>query len=51
MSPGGIIMVHDYTRGNDGIFPGAKKAIDEFLANKPERVNECWGILATVVKR
>lgn len=49
MSPGGVIMVHDYTES--GLFPGAKKAIDEFLADKPERVHECFGILALVVKQ
>ena len=49
MSPGGIIMVHDYTV--DGLFPGAKRAIEDFLRGKPERVRECYSIIGTVVKK
>ena len=49
MSSGGIIMVHDYT--DNGLFPGAKKAIDTFLLDKPERVTECHGIVAMIVKQ
>ncbi|HNX60349.1 MAG TPA: TylF/MycF/NovP-related O-methyltransferase [Spirochaetota bacterium] len=35
MVPGGIILVHDYEWMN---FPGVKKACDEFLKDKPEKV-------------
>ena len=49
MSPGGVIMVHDYT--TEGLFPGAKKAIEDFLRDKPERgVLECYSIIGMVVK-
>ena len=47
-SPGGIIMVHDYTE--IGFFPGSKKAIEDFLADKEERVVECYGMTALIVK-
>ena len=46
---GGMIMVHDYT--DTGLFPGTRKAIDTFLSDKPERVAECYGIIATIVKQ
>lgn len=49
MSVGGMIMVHDYTE--TGLFPGTRKAIDTFLIDKPERVTECYGIIAAVVKQ
>lgn len=32
--PGGVIMLDEY---EDDLFPGARRAVDEFLANKPER--------------
>ena len=35
MQPGGIILVHDY---DWPVFPGTKKACDDFLADKPEKV-------------
>ena len=31
MAPGGMIVIDDYGHSQ---FPGAKKAVDEFLANK-----------------
>jgi O-methyltransferase len=40
--PGGIILVHDYDWAS---FPGAKKACDDFCADKPEKVtSEIFGI-------
>jgi hypothetical protein len=35
MAPGGIFILHDYS---SGWWEGAKRAIDEFLADKPERL-------------
>ena len=35
MTPGGIILVHDYEWEN---FPGVKKACGDFLKDKPEKV-------------
>jgi hypothetical protein len=35
MQPGGIILVHDYEYAP---FPGVKKACDDFLSDKPERM-------------
>ena len=49
VSPGGVIIVHDYSTAA-GNFAGAKHAVDEFLRDKPEKVEECYGILALVVK-
>lgn len=37
LSPGGICVVDDYCYE---FFPGAKKATDEFLASRPEVINE-----------
>jgi O-methyltransferase len=34
MTPGGIMVFHDYNSG----FHGVRKAVDEFLADKPEGV-------------
>jgi hypothetical protein len=34
-NPGGLIVVHDYSSGQ---WPGVTQAVDEFLADKPERV-------------
>jgi len=34
LSPGGILILHDYS---SGYWPGAKRAIDEFFADLPER--------------
>jgi len=34
LSPGGILLLHDYS---SGIFEGAKLAIDEFFASRPEK--------------
>jgi len=50
MSPGGIIMVHDYT-DHHGRFAGVKKAVEAFLQDKAETVTECRGLIAMVVKR
>ena len=33
--PGGVIVLDDY-----GMFPGATKAIDDFLADRPERIQK-----------
>ncbi len=33
MTPGGMILIHDY---NSELWPGVSKAVDEFMANKPE---------------
>jgi O-methyltransferase len=42
MQPGGIILVHDYEWLP---YPGVKKACDDFLKDKPEKVtNEIFGI-------
>jgi hypothetical protein len=35
LAPGGFLMVHDYSSLNWG---GAERAVDEFLADKPERL-------------
>jgi O-methyltransferase len=35
LSPGAIVLVHDYDWVN---FPGVKKACDDFLSDKPEKV-------------
>jgi hypothetical protein len=37
MNPGGIILLDEY---NDPPWPGCNQAIDEFLADKPERLQE-----------
>jgi O-methyltransferase len=42
MVPGGIILVDDY--GNDQYWAGARKAVDEFFADKPEDVVELKGL-------
>lgn len=34
VSPGGVLFLHDYA---SGFWPGAKRAVDEFLADKPEQ--------------
>mmetsp|Transcript_35646 Transcript_35646/g.80589 ORF Transcript_35646/g.80589 Transcript_35646/m.80589 type:complete len:264 (+) Transcript_35646:66-857(+) len=46
--PGGVIVVHDYM--TDGRFLGPKQAIDEFLADKPDKIEECCGLMALIVK-
>ena len=33
LSPGGVLFLHDYSSGE---WPGAKRAVDEFLRDKPE---------------
>jgi hypothetical protein len=35
LSPGGLLLLHDYS---SGYFPGAKQAIDEFVAKIPENL-------------
>jgi tetratricopeptide (TPR) repeat protein len=35
LSPGGLLLLHDYS---SGYFPGAKQAIDEFVATIPENL-------------
>lgn len=34
LEPGGLLIVHDY---HSGVWPGVQRALDEFLADKPER--------------
>lgn len=34
LAPGGILLLHDYA---SGCWPGAKRAIDEFFENRPEK--------------
>lgn len=47
MTPGGIILIHDYEGAQ---LPGVKKACDYFLKDKPEKVSDIfWGI-AKIVK-
>ena len=42
MQPGGIILIHDYEYC---VYPGVKKACDDFLKDKPEKIeNEIFGI-------
>lgn len=36
LKPGGAMIIHDYQ--NVASWPGVKKAVDEFLADKPERL-------------
>lgn len=40
LAKGAIVCIHDY---NYDILPGVKKACDDFLADKPEQVIECYG--------
>lgn len=47
MSPGGVIITHDY-RANT--CPGVKKAFDEFFEDKPEHIVELWDTQAIVIK-
>jgi tetratricopeptide (TPR) repeat protein len=35
LSPGGLLIMHDY---GSGYFPGARKAVDEFVARIPEQL-------------
>lgn len=49
MSPGGVILVHDYGP-NVPMTPGPERAVDAFLADKPERVSECYDVLGLIVK-
>ena len=47
MTPGGIILVHDY---EGEMLPGVKVACDDFLRDKPEKVSDIfWGI-AKIIK-
>jgi hypothetical protein len=45
MNPGGIIISHDYV-----VFPGVRKAFDEFFEHKPEPVVELTGNQCLVTK-
>lgn len=45
MTPGGAIVSHDYTG-----LPGVRKAVDEFLADKPESVIELPGTQCLIIK-
>lgn len=48
MQPGGIILVHDYEYVN---FPGVKKACDDFLSDKPEKVVKGMSGIGKMVKQ
>jgi hypothetical protein len=51
LSVGGVIMVHDFGPGAS-ITPGPERAVNAFLQTTPgQRVEECFGILACIVKR
>ena len=47
MVPGGIIIVHDY---EGAMLPGVKVACDDFLRDKPEKVNEVYYGMARIIK-
>lgn len=47
MVPGGIIIVHDY---EGAMLPGVKVACDDFLRDKPEKVNEVYCGMARIIK-
>ena len=47
MTPGGIIIVHDY---EGAMLPGVKVACDDFLRDKPEKVNEVYYGMARIIK-
>lgn len=47
MTPGGIIIVHDY---EGAMLPGVKVACDDFLRDKPEKVNEVYYGMAKIIK-
>ena len=40
--PNGVILIDDY--GDDEYWPGARKAVDEFFAGKPETIVELKGL-------
>jgi O-methyltransferase len=42
MVPGGVILVDDF--GDDQYWPGARKAVEEFFADKPEEIIELKGL-------
>jgi O-methyltransferase len=48
LTPGGFLVLHDYSSLE---WDGAEKAIDEFLADKPERVIPIPDKSGTVVLR
>ncbi len=51
MSPGGMIIIHDY---DSGYWPGVAQAVDEFLSDKPEgliRIPDKSGTVALVRDR
>lgn len=48
MRPGGIILVHDYEYEP---FPGVKKACDDFLKGKPERITKEIFAIGKMVKQ
>jgi Macrocin-O-methyltransferase (TylF) len=48
MSPGGLLMLHDYSSGH---WPGATRAIDEFFENRPEKPVLLPGKSGTAVVR
>lgn len=43
----GVVCVHDF---NVDAWPGTKKACEDFLADKPERVSQVCGLLGEMVK-
>jgi len=42
MVPGGVILVDDF--GDDQWWPGARRAVEEFFADKPEQIIELKGL-------
>lgn len=48
MKKGGVIIDHDYRSLH---CPGAKKAIDEVMANKPEPIIELWDNQCLIIKQ
>jgi len=56
MSPGGVVMVHDYFKSctrNKNCWLGPANAVDEFLhehAHEHVRVSECYDIIALIIK-
>lgn len=48
MSKGGYILMHDY---NAASCPGVKKALDEFIFDKPESLFDLWNTQAAFAKQ
>ena len=48
LQPGGVILCHDYFAAS---CPGVKKAVDEFMTDKPERVIGLWHSQVVLLKQ